>query len=324
MKKTRGTLLLFLAALVWGMAFVAQSAAADSIGAFTFNGTRCLLASVFLLAVLFVRKLFGKPTEKSEEKAALGSTLRAGILCGVMLFFAVNLQQYGIGAYPADAAAAGRAGFLTATYVIMVALFSWFTGKKLRPAVILAAAGCLVGMYMLCLSGGLSGIYLGDVLMLAGAAGFAAYILTVDRFSKYDSLKLSCLQFLVCGTLSLIAMFIFEKPNVPTILNAWLPIVYAGVLSGGVGYTLQMTGQRYAEPAVASIVMSLESVFAALAGWVILSERLSGSELIGCVLVFASVLLAQIPDFIKPKAGEERLTTEDTIEAAGVEPMPPV
>lgn len=302
MKKTRGTFLLFLAALIWGMAFVAQSSAADSIGAFTFNATRSLLAAVFLSAVIGIRTLISKSSEKPEKKEAPGSPLLGGTLCGSLLFLAVNLQQFGITAYPGNTAASGRAGFLTATYVIMVALFSCFTGKKLRPVVLLATVGCVVGMYMLCLSGGLSGIYLGDALVLFGAVGFAGYILTVDHFSKLDSLKISCIQFFVCGTLSLIAMFIFERPNVHMMLAACLPILYAGIFSSGVGYTLQMIGQKYAEPAVASIVMSLESVFAALAGWVILNERLNSNELIGCGLVFISVILAQIPDFIKMEA----------------------
>lgn len=299
MKKTRGAFSLFLAALIWGMAFVAQSSAADKIGAFTFNAARSILAAVFLSAVIGARKLISKPSEKMEKKKESGSSVLGGTLCGIMLFLAVNLQQLGIAAYPQNAAASGRAGFLTATYVIMVALFTCFTGKKLRPTVLLATVGCVVGMYMLCLSGGFSDIYLGDSLVLASAIAFAGYILTVDHFAKLDSLKMSCIQFFVCGELSLIALLIFERPNVHMLLAAWLPILYAGIFSSGVGYTLQMIGQKDTEPAVASIIMSLESVFAALAGWVILNEHLSGNELIGCGIVFISVILAQIPDFIK-------------------------
>lgn len=155
---------------------------------------------------------------------------------------------------------------------------------------------------MLCLSGGFSVIYLGDILVLVSAVFFTAYILVIDHFSKLDSIKMSCIQFFVCGTLSLIATLIVEKPSMDVLLAAWLPILYAGILSSGVGYTLQMIGQKYAEPAVASIVMSLESVFAALAGWIILNERLSSNELIGCGLVFLSVILAQVPEFIKKAA----------------------
>jgi len=301
MKKTRGPLLLLLAAMVWGLAFVAQSSAADSVGAFTFNAVRCLLASAFLLAVIGVRGLLRRRAGEAGPAAERAGTVRGGAICGALLFLAVNFQQFGIAAYPPEAAASGRSGFLTATYVVMVALAAWFFGKKPRPAVLLAAAGCLAGMYLLCLSGGLSGVYLGDGLVLACAVCFTAYILAVDRFAGLDSLRVSCVQFFVCGALSLAAMLIFEKPSVRGILSAWLPIVYAGVFSGGVGYTLQMVGQKDSEPAVASIIMSLESVFAALAGWAILGERLSGTELAGCGLVFLSVILAQSPEFSRAR-----------------------
>lgn len=288
--------MLLLAALVWGMAFVAQSTAADSVGSFTFNGVRSVLASVFLLAVIGIRQAAVKPPRGELRKVAVG-----GAMCGLLLFVSVNFQQFGIAAYPEGAAASGRAGFLTATYVVMVALYTLITGKKMRPVVLAATVGCIAGMYMLCMSGGIGGVYLGDILVLGGAVGFAAYIMVVDHYSGLDSLKLSCIQFAVCGALSLIAAFIFEDVQVSAIRAAWLPIVYAGVFSGGVGYTLQMIGQKYAEPAVASIVMSLESVFAALAGWIILSERLSGNEIVGCALVFISVILAQTPDMVKKK-----------------------
>lgn len=302
MKKTQGTILLFMAAFIWGMAFVAQASAASSIGAFTFNATRSLLASVFLFAVIQVRDHISKTTKKSLEQRNPDNSVLGGILCGIMLFLAVNLQQFGITAYPENAAASGRAGFLTATYVIMIALFAWFTGKKLRPAVLLSTVGCIIGMYMLCLSRGFSNIYAGDILVLLSAVGFTGYILTIDHFSKQDGLKISCIQFFVCGALSFIAMLIFEKPNMHILFKAWLPIFYAGIFSSGVGYTLQIIGQKTVEPAVASIVMSLESVFAALAGWIIVNERLNSTELIGCALVFISVILAQTPDFFSTTA----------------------
>ena len=299
MKKYRGPLLLLLAALVWGLAFVAQTSAAGSIGAFTFNAVRSLLAALFLLAVIGVRGRLrpAAPAGAGEKK----ETLRGGVLCGLALFVAVNLQQFGIGTYPAEAAASGRSGFLTATYVVMVALSAPLFGKKLRGPVLLAAAGCLGGMYLLCLGDGFSGVYLGDALELGCAAAFAGYILIVDRYARLDSIKVSCLQFLVCGVLSLAGAVLFETVSAAALLAAWLPICYVGIFSGGVGYTLQMVGQKDTEPAVASIVMSLESVVAALAGWAILGERLSGVELLGCALVFGAVVLAQIPGFVKPK-----------------------
>lgn len=299
MKKTKGTLLLLLAALIWGTAFVAQSSAADNIGSFTFNAARSFVGALFLLIVIAIRGAVKKNTAVNSDKKAHRKVAIGGVLCGIVLFSAVNFQQFGIASYPDGVASSGRSGFLTATYVVMVALCARFSGKKLHPIVLVAAVGCLAGMYMLCMSEGFSGIYVGDILVLACAVCFTAHILVIDHFSKLDSIKMSCVQFFVCGILSLAAAVIFEKPNVSDLFAAWLPIIYTGVFSSGVAYTLQMIGQKYAEPAVASIVMSLESVFAALAGWVILNEQLNGSELIGCGLVFAAVILAQIPEFIK-------------------------
>lgn len=306
MKQAKGTLLLLLAALIWGIAFVAQSSAADKIGAFTFNASRSMIAALFLLAFIGIRKASGKASEKAMKKAASRQLAVGGTMCGITLFLAANLQQFGIAAYPKSTASSGRAGFLTATYVVMVALCAWVSGKKLHPTTLIAAAGCIIGMYMLCLSDGFSGIYLGDILVLFGAVGFTAYILVVDHFQKLDGFKMSCIQFFVCGVLSLIAMLIFEKPSAHALLAAWLPIFYAGVFSSAIGYTLQIVGQKYADPAVASIVMSLESVFAALAGWILLNEHLSTKELIGCGLVFLSVILAQTPEFAKKAAEKSR------------------
>lgn len=297
MKKTKGTFILLLAALVWGMAFVAQSSAASNIGSFTFNTARSLVASLFLLVFIKLREAFQKASLTEPEEVDSKRVIIGGALCGIILLFAVNFQQFGIAAYPDDAASSGRAGFLTVSYVVMVALYAQISGKKLPPIVLLSAIGCVAGMYMLCLSSGFSGIYLGDILVLIAAVFFTTYILVINHFSKLDSIKMSCIQFFVCGALSLVATLIFEKPSMDVLLAAWLPIIYTGIFSSGVGYTLQIVGQKYADPAVASIAMSLESVFAALAGWIILNERLSGSELIGCALVFLSVIMAQVPEF---------------------------
>lgn len=297
MKKTKGTLLLFLTALIWGTAFVAQSAAADSIGAFTFTAARSLIASVFLGLLLLIRRNKAQDAREVSGKR----TIICGLICGVVFFLASNFQQFGIAAYPDGVAASGRSGFLTATYVVMVALCARFSGKKLHPIMWAATFGCIAGMYLLCMSEGFSGIYLGDVLVFLCAVCFTAHILVIDRYSYIDSIKLSFMQFTVCGLLSLIGALIFEHPTVSQFNDAWFCILYAGVFSSGIAYTLQMAGQKYAEPSVASIVLSLESVFAALAGWVILDERLSGKEIIGCVLVFGAVILAQVPSFIKQK-----------------------
>lgn len=299
MKKLSGALLLLLASLIWGSAFVAQTSAAYSIGPFTFNASRSVLASIFLSLILAGRRAFSKPDK--DKKVPLYLSVSGGTLCGAVLFLAMMLQQGGIASYPPEAAASGRAGFLTATYVVMIPCVQRITGKKLSLPVIIAVCGCITGMYLLCMSGGFGKIYLGDLLELLCAAAFTAHILTIDRFGKTDGIVLSFIQFITCGILSAVGMFIFEKPDFSIILAAWLPIAYAGILSSGVAYTLQIIGQKTAEPAVASVIMSLESVFAALFGWLILGELLSARELIGCALVFISVIFAQIPDFAKMK-----------------------
>jgi drug/metabolite transporter (DMT)-like permease len=302
MKKTTGTLMLLLTAFIWGTAFVAQSSASENIGSFTFNAARSFIAFFFLLTVIGIRAcVFKKRTDMQKAPVSFKKTVIAGTLCGIALCTAANFQQFGIAAYPDGVAASGRAGFLTATYVVMVALCARFFGKKLHPIVWVATAGCIAGMYMLCMSGGLSGLYLGDLLLFICAICYTCHILIIDRFTYIDSIKMSCVQFLVCGIISAIGMLIFEQPDVQSLSSAGFEIFYAGVMSSGVAYTLQMAGQRYAEPAVASIVMSLESVFAALAGWVLLNEHLNTTELMGCGLVFAAVILAQVPEFLKKK-----------------------
>ena len=298
MKNLKGTLILLLTALIWGTAFVAQTSASSSISAFTFNATRSVLASIFLFLFVLLRakitRIESKPLFKKE-------TIVAGIICGIPLFIATNLQQYGIELYPEGTAASGRAGFLTATYVIIIALYTLVKTKRFRPLILIATVVCMTGMYLLCLSGGFSGIYIGDVLIFLCAIGFAVYILLVDRYGTVETVKVSCIQFGVVAVLSLIGMFVFEQPSAQAIGRAWFPICYAGILSSGIAYTLQMVGQKYAEPVVATIVMSLEAVFAALSGWLILSERLRGRELIGCILVFTAVILAQLPERTQDK-----------------------
>lgn len=311
MKKLLGSLLLFITTVIWGAAFTAQSSAAENIGAFTFITAREVLAAAALIIVASFRFVFSarkKESSHPEKRLSRRRLIIGGILCGITLFLGMSLQQLGISAYPAEAASSGRAGFLTATYVIMIPIVQRITGKKLSLPVLLAVFGCIAGMYLLCLSNGLSGIYLGDLLELGCAAGFTSYIIVVDRFSKEDGLYLSIIQSVVCAVISAAVMFITEKPDMGILIQAWLPVVYAGVLSSGVGYTFQILGQKTAEPAVASVIMSMESVFAALFGWVILGEMLNFRELSGCALVFASVILAQVPDFINMKKQKENLS----------------
>ena len=313
-KQTLGALLLLLGTMIWGVAFVAQTSAADVIGAFTFNAARSLIAAALLTAILLVKeKIFvkskvaagisdeGEKDFRSGRKKEIKKSLIAGIICGVALFAAVNFQQFGIETYPEGLSASGRAGFLTATYVVIVAAYTSVRRKKIHPLTAVSCVGCVAGMYLLCVHGGVSKIYLGDVLELLGALSFAVQILIIDKFSDCDGIAMSCAQFWTVTILSAACAAIFETVRLSDLATAWLPIAYAGVMSSCLGYTFQILGQKHVKPTVASMIMSLESVFAALAGWIILKERLTPVELIGCALVFASVILSQLTQNVEDK-----------------------
>lgn len=298
--KHKGALMLLGTAILWGMGFVAQTAAADAVGTFTFNATRNFVGAVFLCGVIGMRRRAG--IDRAADAPGSGfdrrTLLIGGALCGLMLCIAANLQQSGIAAYPPNAAASGRAGFVTATYMVMVAVIGVFMGKRLHPAVAVAVVLALAGMYLLCVPDGFGNIYIGDWLVLACALAYALHILVIDHFGMVDGVRLSRIQLLTAGTISLVLALLFEKPNLSQIFAAAIPVLYAGIASDGIAYTLQIVGQQTTDPTVASIIMSLESVFAALGGWLVLSESLSAVELIGCALVFAAVLLAQAPDMM--------------------------
>lgn len=297
MKNLKGSLILFTAAFFWGTTFVAQVSGSNHIGVFTYNASRCFVGCIFLLVVALIKDKLIKTKQNNTDEESGKWPWKGGIICGIVLFAAMSAQQAGISLYPDDVAAAGRSGFLTAIYVVIVAVIVSIVGRKLHGLVALSVVGTICGMYLLCLNEGFSGIYRGDILGLACAFCFAAHILVVDKYRSADSVKLSCIQFLVSGVLSLIVCIATEKVVLADIVAAAAPILYAGILSSGVAYTLQMVGQKYAEPAVASIVMSMESVIAVVAGAVALNEVLNGREIIGCVLVFASVIVAQLPEF---------------------------
>lgn len=296
MKNIKGSLILFIAAFFWGTTFVAQVSGSNHIGVFTYNASRCFVGCIFLFIVSMIkdRVRVGKKEEGTKKWPVKG-----GILCGAVLFLAMSAQQAGIALYPEDVAAAGRSGFLTAIYVVIVAVVVAVAGRRIHWLVMLSVLGTVCGMYLLCLKDGFSGIYKGDILSLACAFCFAGHILVIDRYRCSDSIKLSCIQFFVSGTFSLFLCIATEKVVFEDVLSAVIPILYAGILSSGVAYTLQMVGQKYAEPAVASIVMSLESVIAVIAGAVVLKEVLAGREILGCIVVFASVIVAQVPEFNK-------------------------
>ena len=296
----KGSIILITAAFIWGMAFVAQSSAADKIPAFAINFLRSYIGSAFLLVFIIIRDAKKKiplfPTDKLDRKKLFSG----GLICGIALWIAANLQQFGIGNYPDGVANEARAGFLTALYVILVPISSVFFKKKIKLVVWIAVIMALFGVYLLCMTGGIGGIYTGDILLFTCAIGFTVHIITVDTVGKgLDGVKLSMFQFFVCGTISLIFMLIFEinSISIKDVLNAALPILYLGIMSSGIAYTLQIIGQKYASPAIASIAMSLESVFAALGGWIFAGNGLTAREIIGCTVMFAAIIIAQLSDF---------------------------
>lgn len=295
-RKLRANLLLLLTAMIWGAAFVAQSVSMDYIGPFTFLFSRSILGGVVLLPLIavFDRKIPGEAPLPGERK----TLILGGLLCGTALFVASAFQQIGI-----QETTAGKAGFITSMYMVLIPVCGLFLGRKVQRKVWGAVVVALVGMYFLCLHGsGLTAINRGDLMEMVCAVGFTVHILVIDRFTgRVDGVKMSCIQFFVCGILSFICMLLFEEPNWRDILDAWLPIVYAGVLSSGVGYTLQIVAQKDTDPTVASLLMSLESVFSLIAGWIILHQAMSRRELFGCMLMFAAVIWVQLPTRRKAK-----------------------
>lgn len=304
-KNLKGNLLLVLAAFIWGISFVMQDKAALFLSPFTINGVRSLIGTAALMPLILMRsKKSGVPVfEKNAQNRK--ELIISGILCGVFLCIATNFQQFGIALYPDDAAASGRTGFITALYVVLVPLFGLFSKKRIGFTVWLGVLFATVGMCLLCIGEGAGGIYIGDMVVLCCAIAFTLQILCVDRCAdSVDGVKLSALQFFVCGVLSLVLMAIFEEPQISDILKAAPYILYLGVMSCGVAYTLQIIGQQYSKnPTVASILMSLESVFAALAGAVLMGEKFTARETLGCIIMFAAIVLSQLP---APKLHKER------------------
>ena len=287
LNKYAGPLMLLLTAMIWGAAFVAQSVGLSYVGPFTLNSVRFLIAGVFLLPCIPLLRRAGLRPDASGSPREL---LLGSLVCGVLLAVASSLQQIGI-AYTT----VSKAGFITALYVILVPILGLFLGKKVRPLVWFCVVLSVAGLYLLCMAGP-AAIGSGDLLVLLCALVFSLHILAIDRFSRrVDSLKLSCLQFLICGALCAGPMLALEHPAPGAILAAWKPILYAGILSSGVGYTLQVVAQRRTDPTVASLILCMESVFSALFGFLLLGQGLSLRELAGCGLMLAAILLAQLP-----------------------------
>ena len=305
MKKMTGknTLMLFLTAFIWGSAFVAQSVGMDYVGPFTFSCVRSLIGGIFLIPCIWFLDQWrakndgtegGKKTVSKEEKKM---ELIGGICCGLALCVATNLQQIGM-----QYTTVGKAGFITALYIVLVPIFGIFLKKKVEARIWVSVMISVVGLYLLCITDKLV-LGKGDTLVLLCAVVFTIHILVIDYFSpKADGVRIACIQFFVTGILSAIPMFLFETPRLSDIFAAAVPVLYAGVLSSGVAYTLQIVAQKDADPTVASLILSLESVFSVLGGWMILGQKLSIREIAGCILMFSAIILAQLPG--KPKNEE--------------------
>ena len=286
-KRIKGSLMLLLTALIWGNGFVAQSVGMDYIGPYTFLCVRGIIGGLFLIPCIFILKKFNYIKDESKNAKTL---IKGGVLCGIVVCIANIFQQFGI-VYTT----VGKAGFITALYIIIVPLIGIIFKKKVDKNTYVSVLIAMAGLYLLCINESFT-INKGDILSLICAFFFSIQILLVDSYSSFvDCVKLSCIQFLVSGIISPVPMFIFEHPEIKSILAAYIPLLYAGIMSFGIAYTLQIIGQKYLEASYASLLMSLESVFAVLGGWIILGQALSFKEVLGTILMFLSIILAQIP-----------------------------
>lgn len=289
-KQIRGSIFLLIATLIWGTAFVAQSVGMDYIGPFTFQAARSTLAIAAMFPVIWLMNQQQDGGKSFRAKWTDKKLWKTGILCGVAMFFASGLQQLGL--VYTDA---GKAGFITAMYIVLVPVLGLFCRRKVPGLVWLSVALAVAGLYLLsCM--GVSGINIGDLLLMGCAAGFAIQITLIDRLAQdLDGLRLNFVQFLVNAVLSTLMMLLTEKPVMGHIAACGIPLLYTGILSSAVAFSLQIFGQKDLDPTPASLIMSLESVVAAISGWLILGERMTATELLGCALVFAAVILSQLP-----------------------------
>ena len=296
MNKTRNTFLLILTAFIWGVAFVAQSVGNAYVGPWTFTASRSVIGALFLIpCIAFLDRLKEKESgtlESADHRPKNTKTLLiGGICCGTALAIASMLQQYGI-AYTT----VGKAGFITAMYIILVPILGIFLKQKPGLRVWISVVIAVIGLYFLCMTDSLT-LGKGDLLVMLCALVFSFHILIIDHFSPMvDGVRMACIQFAVVAVICGIPALIFERPDFSSLIAAWAPILYAGMLSSGVGYTLQIVAQKNYDPTVASLIMSLESVFSVLAGWVILGQALSPRELFGCTLMFGAIILVQLPE----------------------------
>lgn len=307
-----GAAMLLSASLIWGVAFVAQSAGMQYVGPYTFTATRSALAALGLGILILILDHKGIKSKNTDKKVLW----TAGILLGIVMTIASNLQQVGL-----LTTSAGKAGFITSLYIVLVPMFGLFLKRHPHPMVWVSVVIALVGLYFLSIRGDFT-MSQGDLLVLASAVAFTFQILLVDHFSpKVDIIRLNCIQFSVMAILSFVPMMVLEKPQVSAISDAWLSIVYAGLFSGCGAYTLQMFGQRRVEPATASLLLSPENVFSALAGWAILGQTLTMRELLGCALVFAAIMTSQLPwrKWFGGRVAVAEVTAEAATDAAQAE-----
>lgn len=319
--KMKGNAMLLLTAFIWGTAFVAQKNGMDLLGPIAFNGIRTVIGGLTLIPVILImsmrKKSIAPEDDRSPEELAAAKKaenkllLTGGIACGLALMFAGNIQQIGL-----FYTTAGKAAFITPLYVVLVPLIGLVVlRKKIKPILWVCVVVAIVGLYLLCIpsEGGFGGINKGDLIILVCALGFSIHILVVDYFSpKVDGVKLSCIQFLVAGATSILLIYPldpalgFDLPTWSNIIGSWFNLCYAGIMSCGIAYTLQVVGQAYTDPTSASLIMCLESVFGVLAGMVFLGEMMEIRETIGCIIMFAAIIVAQLPskeERLQAKAG---------------------
>ncbi len=295
-------LILLLAAIIWGFAFVAQRVSIKYVGPFTYNGVRFALGSISLLPVMLLMK--NKPSMEAADKGQNKKLFQGGIIAGIFLFTAASLQQIGL-----IYTSAGKAAFVTSLYIVFVPVLGIFLRQRISSGTWFGALMALAGLYLLCVTEGLT-VSRGDWLELAGAFFWAFHILIIGYFGKHvDVVKLSCIQFVVCSVLSLGTALVFERIELDTLLQAAIPILYGGIFSVGLAYTLQAVGQKNANPAHAAIILSMESLFAAIGGAMLLKEILHTRELAGCALMLAGMLLSQLQSF------RGQSTTSGTLES---------
>lgn len=287
-REFKSSIMLFFTSIIWGLAFVAQTQGMEFIGPFTFTAVRSFVAIIFL----YLTYLFFNKTSKSyrEQKFDMKKTIRGGILCGLVFTFGINFQQFGL-VYTT----AGKASFLTALYIVFIPIIGLFFGKRINRKLLLCIVLAMLGTYLMSVKGSLS-MNIGDLITIFGSIVFAIHILMLSEFSKdTNAVLVSLIQFAVCGFFSLIAAIIFEGIEIDAILKSYIAILYVGILSSGVGFTIQLMALKELDPLIASMISSLESVFGAIFGWLILSQSMSKREIIGAVIIFIATLIAQLP-----------------------------